>query len=122
MKNRVLLVCLTLLGSILVLTGIANAGGVSVTFNVRMNIQMLEGKFVPGSGDIVSVNGSFNGWTAAVDTLKDPDGDSVYSKTVPMALIVGDTIYYKFWKSVTRGGTNCEGDPNRMWVITSPSD
>jgi transcription antitermination factor NusG len=121
MKNKVLLVCLLILGSTLILSGAAQAGGVTVTFNVRMNIQMLEGKFQPGSGDIVSVNGSFNNWTAAVDTLKDPDGDSVYTKTVPMPLIVGDTIYYKFWKTL-RSGVDWEGDPNRMYVIASVND
>ncbi len=122
MKNRVLLLSVALIGSMVIRSGTAFAGGANITFNVRMNIQMLEGKFVPGSGDIVSVNGSFNGWTAAVDTLKDLDGDSIYSKTVFTTLIPGDTMYYKFWKSVTHGGTNWETINNRMWVVKAGAD
>ena len=34
----------------------------TVTFQVKMNIKMREGGFLPGSGDKVQVNGSFNGW------------------------------------------------------------
>jgi hypothetical protein len=109
------------MGFVLLAFTTAQAGGVSVTFQVKMNIKMLEGTFAPGSGDIVSVNGSFNGWASAVDTLKDPDGDSVYTKTVPLALIVGDTIQYKFWKTL-RGGIDWESGDNRMHIIATGSD
>src|ERR1051326_286730 len=121
MKNRLLLRVSTAIGIALLAMSVAQAGGVSVTFQVRMNIKMLEGTFQPGSGDIVSVNGSFNNWTSAVDTLKDPDGDSVYSKTVPLPLILGDTIQYKFWKTL-RGGIDWEGGNNRLHVIATSND
>ena len=121
MKNRLLLRVSTAIGIALLAMSVAQAGGVSVTFQVRMNIKMLEGTFQPGSGDIVSVNGSFNNWTSAVDTLKDPDGDSVYSKTVPLPLIPGDTIQYKFWKTL-RGGIDWEGGNNRLHVIATSND
>ncbi|NND73069.1 MAG: T9SS type A sorting domain-containing protein, partial [Rhodothermales bacterium] len=48
-------------------------------------------------GDIASVNGSFNGWTAEVDTLMDGDGDGIYTKTI--AFNENDTLAYKFWLS-----------------------
>src|SRR5258708_1490269 len=121
MKTRLLPRFMTAIGLVLLTLSVAQAGGVNVTFKVEMNIKMLEGTFQPGSGDIVSVNGSFNGWASAVDTLKAPDGDSVYTKTVSMVRIVGDTILYKFWKTL-RGGIDWESDPNRLHVIASLND
>src|SRR5713101_3062743 len=121
MNKTTLRVFLTVAACTFLALSTLQAGGVNVTFQVKMNIKMLEGTFRPGSGDIVSVNGSFNNWTSAVDTLKDPDGDSVYTKTVPLARIIGDTIYYKFWKTL-RAGSDWEGDPNRMHIIASAND
>ena len=33
-----------------------------VTFQVDMRMKMREGVFLPSSGDVVQVRGSFNGW------------------------------------------------------------
>src|SRR5713101_3322920 len=121
MNKTTLRVFLTVAACTFLALSTLQAGGVNVTFQVKMNIKMLEGTFRPGSGDIVSVNGSFNNWTSAVDTLKDPDGDSVYAKTVILTRLVGDTIYYKFWKS-PRAGISWESDPNRMHIITGFND
>src|SRR2546426_178057 len=100
--KKVLLPCSAIL-SILVLVGLfsaqAFAGGAYLTFRAKMNIKILEGTFQPGSGDIVQVKGGINGW-AGTDTCKDPDGDSVYEKTILTGLIIGDTIYYKFYKTL----------------------
>src|SRR5260221_6492638 len=93
---------------------------VNVPFQVKMNIKLLEGTFKPGSGDIVKVNGTFNNWDSSTDTLKDADGDSVYTKTVFLTMFVGDTIYYKFWKS-SRGGINYEAT-ERVHIIASVDD
>ncbi len=67
---------------------------VPVTFQVNMSVKMIEGTFAPlSSGEWVSVRGSFNGWSA-VDTLRDGNFDSIYTKTV---LISEETdIAYKF--------------------------
>ena len=89
-------------------------GDINVTFQVNMRIKMLELTFLPGSGDIVRVAGSFNGWGSSTDTLIDLDGDSIYTKTVPIA---GNTsILYKFLKTL-RGGSDWESDPNRTYDV-----
>lgn len=101
-------VLLLLLGSV----GIAAAQN-NVTFQVNMKVQILETSFLPGSGDIVRVAGDFNGWGGSTDTLKDVDGDSIY--TLTKSLPAG-TINYKFLKTL-RGGKDWEGDPNRSFTV-----
>ncbi|MGA2623307.1 MAG: T9SS type A sorting domain-containing protein [Bacteroidota bacterium] len=75
-----------------------------VTFQVNMKIQMLRGVFLPGSGGVVCVAGDFNGWGGVgyTDTLKDPNQDSIFTKTISLA----DTsfIHYKYVTSPTTGG------------------
>ncbi len=95
---------------------------VPVTFRVRMNIRMREGAFRPDLGDIVKVMGSFNGWTTSTDTLRDADGDSVYTGVFP---IVPGLIQYKYWKT-DRSGTSWERNDlevdwtnNRVLVVPS---
>jgi len=121
MKKEFLPIFATL--SFLVLLGLLSTeafGGTFVTFRAKMNIKMLEGTFRPGSGDIVQVKGSFNNW-AGTDTLKDPDGDSIYTVTLIPPNIVGDTLHYKFFKTL-RGGIDWESDPNRSHIIASAND
>ncbi|HWP82578.1 MAG TPA: carbohydrate-binding module family 20 domain-containing protein [Bacteroidota bacterium] len=86
----------------------------NVTFRVNMSIKMREGAFVPGSGDIVRVAGSFNNWGSSTDTLKDADGDSIYTKTV--ALSAGN-IEYKFLKTL-RAGSDWEGGDNKTLSVS----
>lgn len=86
----------------------------NVTFQVKMNIKMEEGAFQPGSGDVITVRGSFNGW-GAPDTLSDIDGDSTYTGT--MSLPEGD-VNYKFYKTL-RGGLDWESDPNRVYTVVA---
>ena len=88
-----------------------------VTFRVKMNIKMRELAFLPGSGDIVTVPGDFNSWNSAADTLRDPDLDSIYTKTV--SLPTGG-ISYKFFKTL-RGGIDWEGVDNRTYTVVSSS-
>lgn len=90
------------------------AANVPVTFQVNMRVKMLEGTFLPGSGDIVTVPGSMNGWSTAADTLRDPNNDSIYTKT--LTLMEGQQIFYKFYKT-PRGGLDWEGDPNREYTV-----
>ncbi|MGA9117601.1 MAG: T9SS type A sorting domain-containing protein [Bacteroidota bacterium] len=98
------------------------AAGLSVaqndaTFQVNMKIKMKEGTFLPGSGDIVRVAGGFNNWGSSTDTLRDGDGDSIYTKTISLAT---GAILYKFLKT-PRGGLDWEADPNREYTVVAGS-
>ena len=84
-----------------------------VTFQVNMKIKMLEGTFQPGSGDIVRVAGTINGWGSSTDTLKDLDGDSIYTKTITTDSV---NIEYKFLKTL-RGGIDWESVSNRTYTV-----
>lgn len=70
---------------------------VSVTFQVNMKVKMHDQAFKPQNGDIVTIRGSLNNWgnTANTDTLKDPNGDSIYTKTY--SLVEASNVQYKFW-------------------------
>ncbi len=87
----------------------------NVTFQVKMNIKMREGTFKPASGDFVTVPGDINGWSTTVDTLKDADGDSIYTKTKSLP---AGAITYKFFKTL-RNGSDWEGDPNRTYTVVA---
>ncbi len=112
MQKRWLLRLLILGLLLLPLVGVEVASAQNdVTFQVNMSIMMREFKFLPGSGDIVTVPGSFNSWSTTADTLQagTAPNDSIYSKTI--SLPTGN-ISYKFFKTL-RGGLDWEGDPNR---------
>lgn len=87
-----------------------------VTFQVNMGMKLQEGTFLPGSGDIVRVAGSFNGWGASTDTLTDGNNDSIYTKTVNIN--EGSAIEYKFLKT-PRGGVEWEDNigGNRTYTV-----
>ncbi len=93
----------------------------NVTLRVNMSIMMREGKFQPGSSDIVRVAGGFNNWGSSTDTLKSTGPtDSIYTKTVSLAT---GAIQYKFLKTL-RGGLDWEGDQptaskNREYTVAS---
>jgi hypothetical protein len=88
----------------------------NVTFQVNMKMKMRETGFQPGSGDIVRVAGSFNDWGNSLDTLKDVDGDSIYTKTI--TTIPEGAITYKFLKTL-RLGSDWESDPNREYTVVA---
>jgi hypothetical protein len=101
-----------------VATEVALAQDTTVTFQVRMNIKMREGTFLPGSGDIVTVRGSLNNWgTPNTDTLSDGDNDSIYTltKKVPVG-----GITYKFWKTYRLGDYEGGADKNYT-VVAGPN-
>lgn len=80
---------------------------VSVTFQVDMSVQILEGAWNPVTDSVV-VAGSFNGWNPTNPVhFTDPDVDSIYTGTWTMDN--SQTIYYKF----VMNGSGWEGDPNR---------
>ncbi len=88
---------------------------VFVTFQVNMKVQMKKGKFIPSLGDAVTVRGTFNSWST-IDTLKDLDNDSIFTKTIPISK--NQTINYKFWKTFRDGvdWENSSGD--RIFNLT----
>ena len=90
------------------------AANVAVTFRVNMRVKMLEQGFLPGSGDIVRVAGSFNDWGSSTDTLKKGATDSIYSKSVTM--LEGTQIQYKYLKT-PRGGSDWEGGDNKTYTV-----
>jgi hypothetical protein len=117
--NRTWLLCVVVLALFLVSgigTQTALAQDTTVTFQVNMNLKMLEGTFRPLSGDIVTVRGDFNNWgnTANTDTLKDANADSIY--TLTKKLPVGG-ITYKFWKTYRLG--DYENDPSRTYTVVA---
>ena len=60
----------------------------NVTFSVDMSNANL------AEGDVVNVNGTFNGWCGSCNPMTDDDGDGVYTITMPLTT---NTMYeYKF--------------------------
>ena len=86
--------------------GMVNAYGsllTSVSFRVNMKVKMRDRLFCPDSGDVVTVRGTFNDWgnsTNNPDTLRDPDHDSIYVKSINFRAFTGHL--YKFWKNPRR--------------------
>lgn len=95
---------------------------VGVTFQLNMRIKMLEGSFRPDLGDVATVRGNFNDWgnsTGNPDTLTDGDGDSVYTRVV--AIPGGQSLEYKFWKSLRFGQSYEDAIPNRTFALADSS-
>lgn len=102
-----------ILAAVLLVVGSAAAQTtVNITFQVDMRAEILSGTFNPTNGtDIVEVAGSFNNWqNPPADTLKDADGDSIYTGTFAIEGTVGTTEHeFKFLQRTT-GGDVWEGD------------
>ncbi len=96
---------------------------VNVTFRVNMKAQMKMDRFKPELGDYVTVRGSLNNWgnppNGNLDTLKDADNDSIYTKTI--AIKAEQTIYFKYWKS-PRGGLQWEDAISDRQLVVGNSD
>ncbi len=77
----------------------------NVTFQVDMRAQITAGGFDPAGTDIVEVAGSMNEWASPpADTLKDADGDSIYTGTFALDGTVGTTVHeFKFLQRTTTG-------------------
>jgi len=74
------------------------AQNVNVTFEVDMGVQISKGNFDPSS-EVVTIPGGFNNWLNtppenSEKTLDDADGDSIYTKTISMA--VSNPYEYKY--------------------------
>jgi hypothetical protein len=119
---RKIIVLFSCTGLLFIINNQQAKASIDVTFRVNMNIQMLEGKFHPESGDVVTLPGSFNGWSTTSDTLFDGDGDSVYTRIVHFDAAHIGTIYdYKFFKTQPRGGVTWEEGENRNFTLPSSS-
>ncbi|MFQ5629506.1 MAG: T9SS type A sorting domain-containing protein [bacterium] len=110
MKKSYTLACMAAL--LLLLYGLAGAQTTAnVTFQVDMRAEILSGTFDPAGTDFLEVAGSFNNWqNDPADTLKDADGDSIYSGIFALEGTVGSTAHnFKFLQRTT-GGDVWEGD------------
>ena len=115
-------------GNVLDECGVCGGDGSScaqanVTFHVDMNLY----------GDLgestVFVNGSFNGWCGACNPMSDPEGDGIWSVTLPLD---PGTIEYKFtvdgWNNQENfaGGESCtstiDGYTNRTLTFDADTD
>lgn len=96
---------------------------VNVTYQVHMGRKMQQGAFLPDSGDIVAIRGSFNNWgdppTGIRDTLADANNDSIW--TITKLLNANSTQEHKFWKTERpSGGQGYETSiSNRVVTIAS---
>ncbi|MFO7617567.1 MAG: T9SS type A sorting domain-containing protein [Bacteroidales bacterium] len=87
-----------------------------VIFNVDMTLPITNGYFNPGS-DFLDVAGSFNGWSGSAH-MADPDGDGIYSLTVP-GFPIFEIIEYKY--RINSNWNTSEfpsGGPNRVYRTT----
>jgi len=97
---------------------------VEVLLQVDMSVQLLNGNFDPGAGDLIVVRGSspvYGDWGGAVAMTLDPAQTNVYTHlgTFDNAAI-GVATEYKF-VILTGGDPNAaiwEGSPNRSWTAT----
>ncbi len=98
---------------------------IPVTFRVDMGLQVWKGAFNPTTGQVV-VRGNFQAdagdpggnWQGNFFALTDPDGDTIYTRTVNMpASTVNNTYEFKF----VIAPDGWESNPNRTFTVTSPS-
>jgi alpha-amylase len=67
----------------------------SVMFQVNMNAMIAAGNFKPAT-DYVDIVADFNNFGAdSITKLKDPNGDGIYSVTIP-GMSIGNNIHYKY--------------------------
>ncbi len=92
----------------------------NVTFKANMKLPLKQKDLVKATGKVYAA-GSFNEWNTTADELTDPDGDSVYTKTV--VIKSAQLINYKFLYGNKAGGTTWENDPNKTaWIKDGAQD
>ncbi len=87
-----------------------------ITFQVNMNAAIDSAVFLPAEHEVF-VAGDFNGFSTTQDTLKDGDGDGIYSKQI--TLQVGN-YGFKYYTNTTRVN-GWEADPNRSLAVSKDS-
>ncbi|HZY10228.1 MAG TPA: T9SS type A sorting domain-containing protein [Bacteroidota bacterium] len=87
---------------------------IAVAFSCNMELERLSGRFDPGT-DTVSVNGTFNSWTAKHDILTpNPLNADLYEADVTIRVGVGEKINFKFWYT----DNNWESVSDREYTFT----
>jgi len=81
--------------------GAATANDGSCIYDATLSVNMNE--YATAPGDVVHVNGEFNGWCGDCNPMSDDDGDGVWTTTVALAY---DYYEYKF----TVNGWNAQED------------
>jgi hypothetical protein len=95
---------------------------VDVTFRVNMKVQAKKGYFKPAT-DVVTIPGAFNNWLSeppanTTKIMEDPDGDSIYSKTIQ--LTPSQQYEYKYNIGLGWDGKDeLQGQPNRSIIAPS---
>ncbi len=84
----------------------------AVIFDVNMKLKIDDGTFNPDT-DTLSINGTFNNWTA--HEMYDIDDDSIYTSTFPN-LINGGTYEYRYG---INGVLEDLGGDNRVYTVKS---
>jgi hypothetical protein len=95
-----------------------------VTFRVGMNNQKVLGFFHPELGDEIVVSGNFCKWSLKGVSMKDEQGDGVYSVTFPVKQNPKKPLDYRFRmipkRKVILPDAGWESVPNRQWALTTP--
>jgi len=97
---------------------------VEVFIQVDMTVQLLNGNFDPGSGDLIVIRGShenYGNWGGAIEMTLDPEQTNVYTHLSSFTEVpLGSGQEYKF-VILTGGDVDAaiwEGSPNRTWAAT----
>ena len=85
-------------GTILHTTYGGNEADIHVTFRVHMGVQQFEKSFRPNLGDVLTLHSITDGFNNPVDTLTDPDNDSIY--TVTLIRQSHQSMQFRFWKTL----------------------
>src|SRR5262245_53400345 len=93
MKTRMIL-NKPLVGAAILLSAVAGAFAVPVTFQVNMGYQASLGNFAPGNE--VTARGSFNGWSGGFVLTNNPVNTDIYQGTIDVSGSAGDTVFFKF--------------------------
>lgn len=87
--------------------------GSNVQFSVNMNAQIAAGGFNPDSNNVVTVQGTFDGWSGT--DLDDSDSDGIYDGIIPVPVGV---MQYKFAYIDTVGNEVVENlTQNRRYTV-----
>lgn len=104
-------------------------GNISVTFQVDMSVQIIEGNFVVGTCSAV-VRGDFQmdagdtlgNWQGNIFQLNDEDGDSIFTGTFSFTQNFAGTVYNFEYVIVSPGNNDLwENTPPRQFTLNPPA-
>jgi hypothetical protein len=102
---------------------------ISVTFQVDMGVQVIEGNFIIGSSSVlvrgdfqVDAGDSLGNWQGNFFQLTDADGDSIYTGTFPIpSSFTGTTYNFKYVISTPGQNDIWESIPDRQFTLNPPA-